>query len=118
VINEDWPLLSNLPYRASKVDAARLIHEQHGPIPVVYLRPAVVYDGLCRNAFLANQIARICEHDPTGYEYPGDLRTGQSFLHLEDLIDAVLRLIERRKELPSEPALLLGEPEAIGYGDL
>src|SRR5262249_41111239 len=111
-------LESDLPYRASKIEAERLIHEQHGPIPVVYLRPAGVYDDLCRNAFLANQIARIYEEDPTGHVYPGDLRTGQSFLHLEDLTDAVARLIERRKKLPSELSLLLGEPEAIGYGEL
>jgi nucleoside-diphosphate-sugar epimerase/uncharacterized membrane protein len=118
VINEDSPLESDLPYRASKINAERLIHEQHGPIPVVYLRPAGVYDDLCRNAFLANQIARIYEEDPTGHVYPGDLRTGQSFLHLEDFARAVARLIERRKELPSEVALLLGETEAIGYGDM
>jgi nucleoside-diphosphate-sugar epimerase/uncharacterized membrane protein len=118
VINEDSPLVSNLPYRASKIEAERLIHEQHGPIPVVYLRPAGVYDDLCHNTFLANQIARIYEEDPIGHLYPGDLRTGQSFLHLEDLTEAVLRLVERRKELPSELALLLGEPEAIGYGGL
>jgi len=30
----------------------------------------------------------------------------------------VSRLIERRKELPSELAFLLGEPEVMGYGDL
>jgi len=118
VINEDSPLESNLPYRASKIETERLIHEQHGTIPVVYLRPAGVYDGLCRNTFLANQIARIYEDDPTGHVYPGDLRTGQSFLHLEDLTEAALLLIERRKDLPPELALLLGEPEAIGYGEL
>jgi len=118
VVNEDWPLESNLPYRESKAKAERLIHEQHGSIPVVYMRPAGVYDDLCRNAFLANQIARIYEKDPTGHVYPGNLRTGQSFLHLDDLADAVLRMIDRRKELPSEVALLVGEPEAIGYGEL
>jgi nucleoside-diphosphate-sugar epimerase len=118
LINEDSPLQSNLPYRTSKIKAERLIHEQHGRIPVVYLRPAGVYDDLCRNAFLANQIARIYEQDSTGHLYPGDLRTGQSFLHLDDLTDAVSRLVERRKELPSELALLLGEPQLIGYGDL
>ena len=46
VINEDWPLQSDLPYRTSKIEAERLIHEQHGPIPFVYLRPAGVYDDL------------------------------------------------------------------------
>lgn len=90
-------------FASSMLAHKRLIHEQHGPIPVVYLRPAGVYDDLCRNTFLANQIARICENDPTGHLYPGDLRTGQSFLHLEDLADAVLYLIERLNlPLPSE----------------
>lgn len=117
-INEDWPLESNLPYRTSKIEAERLIHEEHGPIPIVYLRPAGVYDDLCRNAFLANQIARIYEENPTAHVYPGDLRTGQSFLHLEDLTDALLQLIERRREFPPEFALLVGEPETIGYGEL
>ncbi|MDX8512686.1 vitamin K epoxide reductase family protein [Mesorhizobium captivum] len=118
VINEDWLLESDLPYRASKVEAERLIHDQHGAIPVVYLRPAGVYDDLCHNAFLANQIARIYEKDPTGHVYPGDLRTGQSFLHLDDLTEAVSRLIERRKKLPSEQALLLGEPDVMSYSEM
>ena len=50
--------------------------------------------------------------------YPGNLKTGQSFLHLEDLLDAVARLIERRNTLTVEETLLLGEPEVISYGDL
>jgi nucleoside-diphosphate-sugar epimerase len=118
VINEDSPLQTDLPYRASKIEAERLIHEQHGPIPIVYIRPAGVYDGLCRNAFLANQIVRIYERNPAGHVYPGNLQTGQSFLHLEDLLDAVARLIERRNTLALEETLLLGESEVIGYGDL
>ena len=118
VINEDSPLQTDLPYRASKIEAERLIHEQHGPIPVVYIRPAGVYDGLCRNAFLAHQIVRIYERNTAGHVYPGNLKTGQSFLHLEDLLDAVARLIERRNTLTVEETLLLGEPEVISYGDL
>jgi len=118
LINEDWPLESDLPYRASKIKTERLVHAQRGEIPVVYLRPAGVYDDLCRNAFLAQQIARIYENNPKGHVYPGDLRTGQSFLHLQDLTDAVLCLVERRKQLPPELPLLLGEPEVIGYGEL
>ena len=100
LINENWPLESNLPYRASKIETERLIHAQRGQMRVVYLRPAGVYDDLCHNAFLAHQIARIYEDDLTGHVYPGDLRTGQSSLHLGDLIDATSRLIERRKALP------------------
>jgi nucleoside-diphosphate-sugar epimerase/uncharacterized membrane protein len=118
LINEDWPLESDLPYRASKIKTEHLIHEQRGSAPVVYMRPAGIYDDQCRNPFLAQQIARIYEEDPKGHVYPGDLRTGQSFLHLDDLVDAVVRIVERRKELAPELAILLGEPEAIGYGEL
>jgi nucleoside-diphosphate-sugar epimerase len=118
VINEDRPLESDLPYRASKIQTERLLHELRGSIPVVYLRPAGVYDELCHNPFLANQIARIYERAVEGHVYPGDLRTGQAFLHLQDLAEAVYRLVERRKDLPPELPLLLGEPEAMGYGEL
>ena len=118
LIDEDWPLESNLPYRASKIKTEGLIHAQRGQIPVVYLRPAGIYDDLGHNAFLAHQIARIYEDDLAAHVYPGDLRTGQSPLHLADLIVAVSRLIARRKTLPPELPLLLGEPEVMGYGEL
>src|SRR5262245_10316242 len=118
LIDENWPLESSLPYRASKIKTEGLIHAQRGQVPVVYLRPAGIYDYLCHNAFLAHQIARIYEDDLAAHIYPGDLRTGQSPLHLADLIGAVSRLIERRNTLPSELPLLLGEPEVMGYGEL
>lgn len=118
LINEDWPLEPSLPYRTSKVRAEQVVAEQSRGIPAVLLRPAGVYDDKCRNPFLARQIARIYEHNPKARMYPGDLRTGQSFLHLHDLVDAVARLVELRAKLPPELPLLIGEPEAIGYGQL
>lgn len=117
-INEDQPLDPKLPYRGSKIDTERLVHEQRGNIPVVYLRPAGVYDDNCSNPFLAHQIARIYMQSPKAHAYPGDLETGQSFLHLDDLTDAVVRIVERRAALPPELSLLLGEPNVLGYGDL
>ncbi|HML93022.1 NAD-dependent epimerase/dehydratase family protein [Methyloceanibacter sp.] len=118
VIDEERPLEASLPYRASKIAAERLIHLHRGNIPVVYLRPAGVYDDLCHNPFLAHQIARIYEEDPRGHIYPGDLRTGQSFLHVDDLVEAIALLIHKRDDLPPELSLLLGEPDVMGYGEL
>ena len=115
-INEDWPLEGKLPYRESKLRTEELLREQHGSVPLAVIRPAGVYDDMCHNAFLAQQIARIYERSPTALVYPGDLDAGQSFLHLDDLTAAVLHLVERRKELPSEATMLLGEAEALGYG--
>lgn len=85
-IDEDREVDPKLPYRASKIQTERLIHEQREDIPVVYLRPAGVYDDRCSNPFIARQIARIYERSPKGHVYPGDLRTGQSFLHIVDLL--------------------------------
>jgi nucleoside-diphosphate-sugar epimerase/uncharacterized membrane protein len=117
-IDETTYLDPKLPYRASKVRTEALIRVQRGSMPVVYLRPAGVYDDLCHSPFIARQIARIYERSTKGHVYPGDLRTGQSFLHLDDLTDAVLRLVQRRKDLPPELPLLIGEPEVMSYGEL
>lgn len=117
-INEEWPLDPKLPYRESKILTERLIREQRGDIPVVLVRPAGVYDDLCHSAFLAHQIARIYERRLISHLYSGRLDTAQSWLHLDDLTDALLRIVVRRRELPPELPLLLGENEVMGYDDI
>jgi nucleoside-diphosphate-sugar epimerase len=117
-VDEDQPFDPKLPYRASKVKTEKLIAKRRGSMPVVYLRPAGVYDDRGSNPFLAHQISRIYERSPKGHVYPGDLDTGQSFLHIDDFAEAILRLVERRKQFPPELPLLLGEPEALGYGEM
>lgn len=117
-INEDWPLDPKLPYRESKVRTEQLISEQRGSIPAVFIRPAGVYDDLGHAAYLAHQIARIYERQLTSNLYPGNLNIGQSYLHLDDLTDALRLIIERREELPPELPLLLGEPEVLSFGEL
>lgn len=87
-------------------------------MPAVYLRPAGVYDDLCSNTFLAHQIARIFERRLKGHLYPGDLDTGQTYLHLDDLVAAIERVVARRGTLPLETPLLLGEPDVLSYGEL
>jgi nucleoside-diphosphate-sugar epimerase len=117
-INEDWPLDPKMPYQASKIEAEKMLRAKHGTIPLVLPRMAGVYDNRCRNAFLAHQIGRIHESRLIAHMYPGNLATGQSFLHLDDLIDALRKLIERRHELPPELPLLLGEEEVISLDEL
>ncbi|WP_163269926.1 SPW repeat domain-containing protein [Chelativorans alearense] len=117
-IDEDWPLDPKLPYRASKIQTETLIREQRGDIPAVMMRPAGVYDDMCRATFLAHQIARIHERLPVSHVYPGDLDTGQPFIHLNDLLDALLAIVERRKELPAELPLLIGETDTPTFGEL
>jgi nucleoside-diphosphate-sugar epimerase len=117
-INEDWPLEPKWPYPQSKVETEQLIRAERGPIPTVILRPAGVYDERCRAAFLAQQIARIYERQPTSYLFAGDPSHGQPYLHLQDLVDAVERVVDRRGRLLAETVLLLGETEAPSYETL
>lgn len=117
-ITEETPLDPELPYPESKIRTERLIHEKRGSIPVVIMRLAGVYDDMCHSAFLAHQIARIYERKANAHIYPGDLKTGQSALHLDDLADAVEAAIRHRSRLPPELTLLLGEPEAMSFDEL
>ncbi len=117
-INEESPIAPAWAYPESKVKAEQLLREKHGDIPVTFLRIAGVYDDIGHSPFVAQQIARIYEHRLTAHLYPGMLCANQSFVHLDDLTEAVARLIERRGDLPAELPLLVGEPEALGYEDV
>lgn len=117
-IDEDSPIAPSWPYPESKARTEEIVRRQHGQIPAVIFRPAGVYDDMCRAAFLAQQIARIYENDPTGHLYPGDPSRGQAYLHLDDLLEAMERAIARRHELPPETTLLLGEPETPSYDEV
>ncbi|MDW7772877.1 MAG: NAD(P)-dependent oxidoreductase [Desulfobulbaceae bacterium] len=117
-INEDWPLEPTWPYPESKVRTEQLLLREHGDIPVVLLRIAGVYDDQCHSVPLAHQIQRIYERQLAGHLYSGESAHGQSFLHMDDLIDAIELLVLRRDRLPPELPLLLGEPESLSYDEL
>jgi nucleoside-diphosphate-sugar epimerase len=117
-LTEDWPIQPTWAYPASKVRTEQLIRHERGDIPAVLLRISGVYDDLAHSIPLAQQIQRINERDLTSRFYSGSTAHGQSFLHMDDLVDAIERVVERRAVLPSELPLLLGEPEALSYDEL
>jgi len=117
-IDEDSPLEPTWPYPESKVKTEQVIHSERGNIPTVILRIAGVYDDLCDSIPIAQQLQRIYEHDITAYLFPGDLSAGrQTFVHNEDVVDAILLAVARRKELSPETVLLIGEPETLSYDE-
>mgnify|MGYP000232791329 CR=1 FL=1 len=117
-ITEDWPLEPTWAYPESKVRTEQIIHEERGDVPAVLLRVAGVYDDLTHSIPLAQQMRRIYERDLTSRVYSGSTAHGQSFLHMDDLVDAIERVVERRTELPPEVPILLGEPETLSYDEL
>lgn len=117
-INEEWPIEPKWDYPKSKVETEKLILHKRGGIPVALLRIAGVYDDNGHSIPLAHQIQRIYERRMTSKVFPGDTSRGQSFVHLEDVVDALERAVERRKQLPAELAVLIGESETVSYGEL
>lgn len=117
-INEDWAIEPTWAYPESKVRTEKVISEERGAIPAVLLRIAGVYDDLCHSIPLAHQIQRINEGKLTSRIYSGSTSHGQSFMHMDDLVDAIALTVERRAELPAEVPILLGEPEPLSYDEL
>lgn len=117
-INEDWPVQPKWPYPESKARAEKTVLEHHGNIPTVILRIAGVYTDHCHSPTLAHQIQRIYEKQLLSYLLPGNPYHGQSFVHLDDLVDVFPRLIERRGQLPNTLTLLIGEPVTVSYDEL
>ena len=118
-LNEESPLKPSWGYPKSKIDTEQVLRTQRGKIPVVMLRIAGVYDDLCNSIPLAHQMQRVYERDISAYLFPGDPGLGrQAFVHNDDVVDAILRTVDRRHTLPPEVALLIGEPESPSFQEL
>lgn len=117
-LDETGPIGPAWVYPRSKAAAEAVIRTEHGAVPFVILRLAGVYDETVQVPTLARQIARIYARDLQSRLYSGDLRTGQSMLHKADMVEAFRRAVDRRARLPKATTLLIGEPEAMGYGEL
>lgn len=117
-IHEDWPVDPKWDYPKSKLRTERLILEERAGVPAVLLRIAGVYTDRCESIPLAHQIQRIYERRLTANVFPGDTSTGQSFVHLDDVVAALNAAVARRAELPAETVVLIGEPVPLSYEDL
>ncbi len=117
-ITEDWPIGPTWAYPESKVRTEALIRAERGAIPAVILRLAGVYDDACHSPPLAHQMQRIYEGQIAGHLYSGETSHGQAYVHLDDVVDAIERAIERRAQLPPETEILIGEPETLSYDEL
>ncbi len=115
-IAEASPIGPTIPYARSKLRAEEALKANRGETPLVLLRLANVYDDEVHHPVLAQQFVRAAERKPGSTVYPGDPTRGQSYLHLDDLLDAVDRVVDRRMDLPDVLTLLLGEPGVTSYG--
>lgn len=117
-ISETSPVSPKWEYPLSKVRTEKIIHELRGKAKTVILRIAGIYDDHCHSIPISHQIQRIYEKKLEGCLFSGNIHHGASFLHMDDLVDAINIIVRKRKELPSELVLLLGEPKTLSYDDL
>jgi nucleoside-diphosphate-sugar epimerase/uncharacterized membrane protein len=118
-LTEESPLAPAWDYPKSKVATEELLRASRGAIPLVLLRIAGVYDDRCHSIPIAHQIQRIYERQLESRVFPGDPARGrQSFVHLDDLVDAFGSVVDRRRDLPAEAVVLIGEPDAMSYEEL
>lgn len=109
--DEPWP------YPQSKIEAEQVIERDKAGIPAVILRIAGVYTDECNSIPIAQQISRIYEKKFDSFFFPGDASHGQPFIHLDDLVDCITHVIERRSALKDD-LFLIAEPQLISYEEL
>lgn len=117
-ITEKSPVVGSWAYPQSKIETEAVIHKYRGKIPTVILRISGVYDDKCHSIPISNQIQRIYEKQLVRFFFPGNLNAGASFMHMDDLVDALIKCVELRKELPKETVLLLGEEKMLSTDQL
>ncbi|MBM3207872.1 MAG: NAD(P)-dependent oxidoreductase [Chlamydiae bacterium] len=117
-IDENSPIFPKWNYPKSKVLTEDMIHRMQGDIPSVIFRVGGVYDNKCHCPALSNQIQRIYENRMDGHIFTGNIHHGDSYIHIDDLTEAVCIAINKRKELPHDLVLLAGEDEVYSYDRL
>jgi nucleoside-diphosphate-sugar epimerase len=115
MLHESSSTQAEWEYPQSKLDAERVIQNQHGTIPALILRLAGAYDEDCHSIPVAQNIRRIAEKEFESYFFPGDAERGQTFVHLDDIVQCFACAIERRHELKNYELLLIGEDECLSY---
>jgi nucleoside-diphosphate-sugar epimerase len=118
LVRETSPTDPGWAYPESKLETERVIEQERGSIRSVILRIAGVYDEVGHSPPITQQISRIYEKDLESYLFPGDASKGQSFIHLEDVVACLRRVIDRRNELAEHEVFLVGEPDMLSYEEL
>jgi nucleoside-diphosphate-sugar epimerase len=117
-ITEDSPVIPRWDYPLSKVKTEAMIHKERGKISTVNLRIAGVYDDRCHSIPLSNQLQRIIENQFEAHVFAGNVNHGAAFVHMDDLIEAIALCVQKRKTLPPELTLLIGEDVTFSYDQL
>lgn len=117
-LDESDPVQPEWEYPRSKYLAEKVLREQSGDIPLVIHRISGVYDEWCNSIPIGQQIRRIYEKQLESFFFPGDLDSGQPFVHLRDLAQCFKCTVERRSGLGRRELFLVAEDSVMSYREL
>ncbi len=118
LITEESPLEPKWDYPKSKVTTEKVMHEKRGEIPVVIMRIAGVYSEEGNSIPITNQVQRIYEKQLSARLYPANTAHGSTYVHRDDLLDAIVLTIAKRKDLQAEVIINIGDDETLTYQEL
>lgn len=117
-ITEESPLEPKWDYPKSKVTTEKVMREKRNKIPVVMMRIAGVYSEDGNSIPITNQLQRIYEKQITGRLYPANTAHGSTYVHRDDVIDAIALAVDKRKDLEAEVVINIGDDETLTYQEL
>lgn len=117
-LDEGSPVAAEWDYPQSKIDTEATIERHRRGIPTVILRIAGVYDDDGHSIPIVQQIRRIYEKRLESYLFPGNADHAQPFVHLDDLVDCIHRVVDARRDLDPQEVFLIGETDLMSYRDL
>jgi len=118
LITEQSPLEPKWDYPKSKVTTEKVMHDKKGEIPIVIMRIAGVYSEDGNSIPITNQAQRIFEKQISARLYPANTAHGSTYVHRDDVINAITLAIENRNDLPEEVVLNIGDDETLTYKEL
>jgi nucleoside-diphosphate-sugar epimerase len=117
-LSESDPADPAWAFPRSMLETERVLAAERRGTPVVVLRVASAYDEDCRCPPLADPLRRIYEKKLGSPLFPGSPARGQAFVHVDDVARCVEAAVGRRGGLDDAELFLVGEPEALPYGEL
>jgi nucleoside-diphosphate-sugar epimerase len=118
VLTENARDMAEFPYCKSKAAGELLCSDRSEELPAVIMRIGGVFSDWCELPPLYSLIRMWSRRGPIGRCLPGRGRTGFPFIHRDELVRFVRRVIERNQHLNRHEVLFASEDGCICHEDL
>lgn len=118
VLTEGACDMADFPYCKSKAAGERLCAERHKELPVVVMRIGGVFSDWCELPPLYSLIRLWSRRGPIGRCIPGRGQTGFPYIHRDEVVRFVRRIIEKNDTLGRHEVLFASEDGCTCHADL